>query len=1233
MRRLFKGLFQRQPVSTATALTPKRALSPFDIPLILDLIFSFLSDRTLRYSVALVSRQWFLHIQHRLYRTFSFCDTWTEKQAARLLPKLIGAGRLECILYFDTSRAATNTFNIRNILERYQEEYQRQVEQRKQIVLLDKRRPLSLIGLIPMRSISIHVSIQFETTIDSIPFPPTITNLELTFVYTRSTGENLGKIIKACPLLETFSMEVEERPGQPLTWITLDNKLQTTPLPLRSFKLRNVSFAQSNLENLLSFTPHLKSLKLMAISTCANPTYNWIRLLDHLKALRIILDSVYFFEYGAQSHITILRQMHEVCPNSTDWTLWAPNVTPLLLKTISARASVITHLELFWKPKDFEDGPICCANELKDAPRLLHEYLCSSSHLVHLKTLKTVLRPEFMDLYGRRRNNVDIDTHISPTPATALWVCRGLETLHVELHDLFCSRIFFGYISRVLPQLQELFVHVPIVCKPAEDRSHVYPGLRLGLKGGLCLLARLRSLQRLSVTIGSFEFKVTDGCTEADLNWMIPRGRTSKFRKARRVQVEKWRGMREAQDRLEAARPPQPLPKAVKEEDMEIWWQLRHLGLLRDVEEMIKEMDSKDFIALPSLERVSFTSYMPEMRHPEVELKNTIPNAALVCRQWYFLSQNKLVREVTWCQDWRAAKNPLSNASASRKLPGAYRISCYLADAQEQRTRPNIHSVLDQLELKYKKKAAARNQNSNKQQWRLYDFTPLREMIIHVHFSFRCPLDAFLFPTTLTSLVITITFAFYNEVDLSIIIQKCLLLEYLHIETFKTPGTLVTWTTPFDPKTLQPLRLRSLALCNTQFIQAYLENLLLATPNLKELTVKAAMSEYNWSQLIACLRTNNITLDKAHFSMHRTETPSEILEELLVSICPHSTEQILWTLDVTPRFLQRLFLHQRSNLTSLELYWISTSTGPPQSVSDLGLRSSPVLLHQCLCDTDHLIHLTTLKTAIRLEDLDLFERQGLFRLNINPEVALDSPFPDWSSTSSAPPSHPGIWRCRKLRNLHIEIPTTPTTVFLYAVQSRIIFGYIPRVCPFLETLQICLPQDGLNGVNLRDPTSNICNSMSFKSGLCLLGRLKYLQRLRVSSDCSQIAALCSEWELNWIMESGFKDEQSSKMRHEEMKSWEKWRAKEDYIEAFRRSKLDHQKQEQQRYVESDANVVAQLQNLGLALDVEEMAKEMETAENRPFPALEKLSFDSPIFMPLEKEFARLFPKRKKWLFF
>ncbi|KAF9130046.1 hypothetical protein BGW39_003534 [Mortierella sp. 14UC] len=72
-----------------------------------------------------------------------------------------------------------------------------------------------------------------------------------------------------------------------------------------------------------------------------------------------------------------------------------------------------------------------------------------------------------------------------------------------------------------------------------------------------------------------------------------------------------------------------------------------------------------------------------------------------------------------------------------------------------------------------------------------------------------------------------------------------------------------------------------------------------------------------------------------------------------------------------------------------------------------------------------------------------------------------------------------VWACRNLRTLHIAI-SAPRKASSSHVSSLIMFGYLSLVCPRLEELIV--------------KRENMVQDD--ESGLCLLGRLKYLERLQ-----------------------------------------------------------------------------------------------------------------------------------------
>ncbi|KAG0289648.1 hypothetical protein BGZ96_006842 [Linnemannia gamsii] len=233
-------------------------------------------------------------------------------------------------------------------------------------------------------------------------------------------------------------------------------------------------------------------------------------------------------------------------------------------------------------------------------------------------------------------------------------------------------------------------------------------------------------------------------------------------------------------------------------------------------------------------------------------------------------------------------------------------------------------------------------------------------------------LDKFTYPSSLTRLTITLGYSYYTHLDLSRILQGCPLLEHFCAEVQGLPilrWALFSFTSSIT--TLQrleqkPFRLQSLVFFNVYFAQDDLESFLYFTPNLKELKLVATVwhddKKYNWTRLFASLIENNITLDKAHFSMLGNKMSAEEIELLWNDVCPRSSsERSLWALDITPQLLQKVFL-QQDTLTTLEVLWKSDKHFPTRIDCYESLEEAHRLIHQYLCDSPQLAHLTTLKT-------------------------------------------------------------------------------------------------------------------------------------------------------------------------------------------------------------------------------------------------------------------------------
>ncbi|KAF9081262.1 hypothetical protein BGX23_001074 [Mortierella sp. AD031] len=458
-------------------------------------------------------------------------------------------------------------------------------------------------------------------------------------------------------------------------------------LRLRELVLERTFFYQSSLEELLSFTPHLDTLRLIDLKqqnwlmSRVTLTYDLQSLLTHLKSPslltlpRLPLQS---FTFSIASFNTpeqdIQRAVTELCPGSQECTVYAEDLSMPMLKYLREEVpNVVTMLELWYTGvRHFSPDPV------------LHRYLCSSPHLIHLKAPRSNYLVNHIDIHRRMdavsagaprgggggQGNGSRQRTNSLIGPPGIWACKNLQTLHLSFRSTAAdhttaiataiattrattttvssaalvietskthSRIVFGYISRVCPNLRDVSIHVSenYYWVPHATRRK----LTLTLDSGFCLLARLKHLETLRVRAhvaeDFFTLKKSGGgmawgdLEPVDLDWMLDEahGHTDvgrRSREERRRAVERWEGSLgdESVGELETAMrsqwwdrnkattatttttpmtistPPKTLENRPQQilrgrTDPEIHAELKDLGLLVDVKNMLEEMDQQ----------------------------------------------------------------------------------------------------------------------------------------------------------------------------------------------------------------------------------------------------------------------------------------------------------------------------------------------------------------------------------------------------------------------------------------------------------------------------------------------------------------------------------------------------------------------------------------------------------------------------------------------------------------
>lgn len=597
------------------------APSPLTIPEILERIFSYVDDFTLRRTVVLVCRLWLQMNQHRVLRELVWDIHVPVQHIDKTLAKLSDTGRLRW--YCDWGMPAEASWDklIRTLLH---------LQSR-----LDQPRSASLQKL-PGQSKNSLRELEFRTStfkagnlFDTIPFPPVLTSLKFT-VQEGSCNFSLGRLLEACPLLEEFHGEVVTKYlfllGSMVPSDVEGSKRRF--LPLRSLVLRNATFLQSSLEALLLLTPQIQELKLISLQALAtqgpNMTtnkYSRADLTQHIQSLPIMLQSFHFSVFAQGIDESAADEMLiPLSPLETGRSLWGDGLTPMLMRKLDEGANFITTLELYWRHTD----------DCSTSSWLLHRFMCRSRHLLHLRTTNIAFQFEHLDLHHRAPTN---GSSYTTSVLTGVWACTNLRTLHLELHGHNQSqlthptntRIIFSYISTVCPRLQDLQLVIPKMCKTPMGGLYINtPSMRL--QGGFILLTRLKYLERLFIN-----FTQPTESERTHVNWMVPTGRTAEFRKKRREMMAGWELIKKEQVALKD--PAEITRLSLMDKDVLRWGELDitkkrelwRLGLLLEVKKVLEQMESDGFECWPLLHRVSLNGGFEQS--PEASVRNLFVQA------------------------------------------------------------------------------------------------------------------------------------------------------------------------------------------------------------------------------------------------------------------------------------------------------------------------------------------------------------------------------------------------------------------------------------------------------------------------------------------------------------------------------------------------------------------------------------------------------------------------------
>ncbi|KAF9900392.1 hypothetical protein BX616_002604 [Lobosporangium transversale] len=146
-------------------------------------------------------------------------------------------------------------------------------------------------------------------------------------------------------------------------------------------------------------------------------------------------------------------------------------------------------------------------------------------------------------------------------------------------------------------------------------------------------------------------------------------------------------------------------------------------------------------------------------------------------------------------------------------------------------------------------------------------------------------------------------------------------------------------------------------------------------------------------------------------------------------------------------------------------------------------------MHWILCECPLLEHFKAQNTSFPLDILYVTKA-----LSVKPERQLI--FDDEYYTRNQFVVGHRVWACRRLKTLYLRIDVVDEYKMRnYEEQSRVIYGYISRVCPYLEELSI-----HRNNIRFRPPIS-----------LCLLSRLRAMKVLHLRDTTRS-----EEQDIDWM---------------------------------------------------------------------------------------------------------------------
>ncbi|KAG0340119.1 hypothetical protein BG000_000668 [Podila horticola] len=388
---------------------------------------------------------------------------------------------------------------------------------------------------------------------------------------------------------------------------------------IRTLTIHNVLRWEYELQPTLRRLPLLTSLILVRTSLSSFPLLTILQLCPQLEHVNIFSDVGAHLEVE-DPHLEIsANENHQHFPLKS-LALQAMIVTEAALLAVLARCPYLQQLHLVNRARlreyYFTEYPsmdrIVTLNNMQFFQHVAG--LCpriNSFHISHPDlepSLAIAKVTELWTLFPFRRRG---DPELSPNDPEygspdyirkkdrprKIWACRNLRTMDVifgrkprDSDSLENSRMIFSYLSKVCPDLEDLTVR--------------YSQLRLEHGGGLCLLARLHRLQRLVLVQSA-----RPNLKSKDLEWLTRQFSTSMRVKlyAVAIGIAADEPMHVEQLAPFKLSPMHPIQGSHGQEDLDYvvgGVDMRNMGRMADITELIKERKIKKWICWPLMEEM-----------------------------------------------------------------------------------------------------------------------------------------------------------------------------------------------------------------------------------------------------------------------------------------------------------------------------------------------------------------------------------------------------------------------------------------------------------------------------------------------------------------------------------------------------------------------------------------------------------------------------------------------------